>query len=120
MLPFKTQYHFNGTEITVSTDDPQLRARASGQHWIPCEHIKPLLAMLLSKGAQIDAVETGWSKAELVVTMNKGFASSTAQEFAKDYSLLFYENNDTHYLVAYGCFCEECRQGVEWPQGKLL
>jgi len=118
MPSFKNQYSFDGAAITVSTEDPHWKVWASNQRWVPCEHLRPLITALLAKGAHIESADTGWSKAKLVVTLGKGLNPNVAQAVAKEHGLEFYENNDSHYLVAYGWFCEHCQQGIDWPQGQ--
>ena len=116
MLDYKYRYSFDGAAITVTTDDPDRKTWAKDQRWIPCEHLKPLLISLVAKGAQIDSADTGWTKAKLVINLNKGLNPIVSGAVAKNRGVSYYQNNDPHYLVAYGWFCETCAQGLEWPQ----
>ncbi|MNC86089.1 hypothetical protein D3C83_17220 [compost metagenome] len=116
MPNFSEDYSFDGSAITVSTNDPDRKAWAVAQRWVPCEHLKPLLAALVAKGAGIGHADSGWTQANLVITLSKGLSPGAAEAAAKARGLTFYENNDPHYLVARGCFCEACQQGLEWPQ----
>ena len=106
-------YIFNGMEIIESKAPSH---SADGPKWLPCEHLKPLLTILLSKSSQIENVDTGWSRAKLVITTSNGFTSNIAKTAAQKHGLTFYANNDSHYLVSYGLYCEFCQQGIDWPQ----
>jgi hypothetical protein len=69
-----------------------------------------------AKDAQIEGVDTGWAKAKLVINLDKGLNPVASEAVAKDRGVSYYQNNDPHYLLAYGWFCEACAQGLEWPQ----
>ena len=112
----KNQYSFDGTAITVATDDPDRKMWAKQQRWTPCEHLTPLLASLVKKGVEIDSADTGWTQSKLVVTLSKGPNPGVAAVVAKDRGLEFHQSDDPHYLVAYGWYCEACAQGLDWPQ----
>jgi len=116
MFTHKDQYSFDGVAITMATFDPDRKASAAQQKWVPCGHLTPLLASALARGAQIQSADTGWTQAKLVVTLNKGPNPSIAQAVAKDRGLSFHQNDDSHYLVAYGWYCDACSQGLDWPQ----
>ena len=116
MLDYQHKYSFDGTAITVATDDPDRKTWSKKQQWIPCEHLKPLLISLIAKGAQIEGAATGWTKAKLVINLDKGLNPIVSEAVSKDRGVSYYQNNDPHYLVAYGWFCEPCAQGLEWPQ----
>ena len=116
MLTHIDQYSFDGVAITITTSDPDRKESAAQQKWVPCEHLKPLLASALACGARIESAETGWTQAKLVVTLTKGPNPGIAQAVATDRGLSFYQNNDSHYLVAYGWFCDACSHGLDWPQ----
>jgi len=114
MLP--DEYAYDGHRISLITADPERRRRSLEEVWIPCQHLAPILSELLERGAVMDSVSTAWSKAELVVTLDRGLAAGATEQVARERSLSHYANNDSHYLVAFGLFCEHCRQGIEWPQ----
>lgn len=116
MPHYQENYSFDGSAITVSTNDPDRKAWAARQRWVPCEHLKPLLAALIAKGAGIERADSGWSEAELVITLTTGLNRGATEALAEARGLSFRENNDPHYLVARGWFCERCKQGLEWPQ----
>jgi hypothetical protein len=117
---YREDYSFDGSAITVSTDDPDRRAWARAQRWVPCEHLRPLLAALMARGAGIERADDGWSAANLVITLTKGLNPAATQAVARARGLSFRESNDPHYLVAHGWFCESCRQGLEWPQRQSI
>jgi hypothetical protein len=112
----KEDYSFDGSAITVFTNDPDRKAWAAAQRWVPCEHLKPLLAALMARGARLERADSGWSKANLVITLSTGLSPAAGGAVANARGLSFYANNDPHYLVAHGWFCESCQQGLEWPQ----
>ena len=109
-------YSFDGSAITLSTTDPDRKAWAAAQRWLPCEHLKPLLVALLARGAGIERADSGWGEAKLVITLDTGLTRNAAKAAARAHGLSFLENNDPHYLLAHGWFCERCKQGLEWPQ----
>jgi hypothetical protein len=112
----RENYSFDGSAITVSTTDRDRKAWAGAQRWLPCEHLKPLLVALLAKGAGIERADSEWGEANLVITVSAGLTRSAAQAVAWTHGLSFLENNDPHYLLGHGWFCERCKQGLEWPQ----
>jgi len=81
-----------------------------------CNHCRAVLDGLLARGASVLRVETCWSAAELVVVLDKGLTPALAEEVAGKAELEFWQNNDAHYSIEYGLFCNEHKQGISWPQ----
>lgn len=82
-----------------------------------CEHIKNILMHEEERGNKIKEKSEGWSKANLVIDMEKSidvdYANSLIQQGAK---LRYWENNDTHYVLQKGYFCNECKQSIAGPK----
>lgn len=83
-----------------------------------CSHLNSILESLISNGAKIEAIDSGWSEANLVVVLDKGLNPNVAKTIAKEHGLLFWKNNDPHYSIEYGLFCEKHKHDLSWPQGK--
>ena len=83
-----------------------------------CEHLTPLLEALSVKGARVVGRDTGWTIAKLDVVLSKGLHPTAAKNLAALHGLKFTENDDPHYRIDYGLFCDACKHGLSWPQDK--
>jgi len=81
-----------------------------------CPHLNSVLESLISSGAKIEAIDSGWSKANLAVVLDKGLNPNVAKNIAKELGVEFWKNNDPHYSIEYGLFCEKHKHGLSWPQ----
>ena len=81
-----------------------------------CEHLQGLLNDLLTHGAEIVRVETSWSEAELVVVLDRGLTPALGVAKAQAHGVEFWRNDDAHYSIEFGCFCNTHKQGLSWPQ----
>ncbi len=85
-----------------------------------CEHLRPLLEALASKGMSIERPEAGWTNAELVVVLNKELQPNIAEAEAKARGVVFWRNDDAHYSIEFGFFCNEHKHSVSWPQSEAV
>ncbi len=83
-----------------------------------CMHLKPILDSLTANGATIERLETAWTNAELVVVLNKGLHPNAGEAEAKVRGLVFWKNDDAHYSIEYGFFCNEHKHSISWPQNE--
>lgn len=83
-----------------------------------CAHLRPLVDALLRGGARVEAIDSGWTKAQHVLTLSEGLNADAAKREARAHGLEFWQNNDSHYSIEYGWFCVEHKHAVSWPQDK--
>ena len=88
----------------------------ANESWLPCEHLRPFLAASLLKGAAIEAVDSGWSEVAFVVNLDAGFRPEVIKKAVEQTQLEFGANNDPHYPIHYELVCNQCKQGLSWPQ----
>lgn len=82
-----------------------------------CEHLDPIVKVMLTRGNAIDTVETGWSNAELVVTLR------TREDLRELHQPLpacveKWKSTDPHYPRQEGLFCTAHKHSVGWPLPK--
>lgn len=59
----------------------------------------------------------GWSKVNLVITMEKSLDIAYAKTVIDlGIKLRIWENNDNHYPIQIGLSCDECKQSIVGPK----
>lgn len=83
-----------------------------------CIHLRPILATLRSQGSTVIASDVGWSVAKLALSLDRGPPMEKLNQFAIDFDkcVEVWENNDPHYSIENGVFCNCCKQGMSWPK----
>ena len=82
-----------------------------------CEHLRGILDYEVSQGNAVREVnENAWTNAELVVNMNKPLSTDCiSSNIEPDDCIIFWENNDTHYLKQNGYYCKRCKHAIAGP-----
>ena len=97
--------------------DGGLRESGSGERWRVCEHLAPLLALLLRQPAVVTSVSTAWTRTELAIAISRGPALGDLPSLAALPSTVEpWRNDDAHYALELGVACKVCRQAISWPQ----
>lgn len=70
-----------------------------------------------ARGNKIKEMSEGWSKANLVIDMEESLDIDYANSLiALGEKLRYWENNDTHYTLQKGYYCDECKQSIAGPK----
>ena len=82
-----------------------------------CEHLKVIFKHEESRGNKIKEKSEGWSKVNLVITMEKSLDIVFAKRIIDSgFKLRVWENNDNHYPIQKGLSCDECKQSIAGPK----
>lgn len=82
-----------------------------------CEHIKMILTHEEKRGNKIKEQSEGWSKANLVIDMEASLDVDYANSLiVSGVKLRYWENDDSHYPLQKGFFCDECKQAIAGPK----
>jgi hypothetical protein len=79
-----------------------------------------LLALLRERGSKVVGVDREmWSNCELNVTLDCGPGRALAAEVLEiTPGVKLWHNDDRHYAIENGLFCESCRHSLSWPAGE--
>lgn len=84
-----------------------------------CSHLLPFLEKLKAKGSNVVRVEEGWSNCALNITLDQGPSITLAEEmFAISDGVRLWHNDDGHYAIENGLFCDQCKHSLSWPRAK--
>ncbi len=82
-----------------------------------CEHIKKILIHEEKRGNNIKEKSAGWSKADMAIDMEKSLDVDYANsQILSGIKLRYWENNDSHYSLQKGFYCDECKQSIAGPK----
>lgn len=82
-----------------------------------CEHLKSILEYEIQRGNSIKEVSEGWSKADLVIDLEKPMdIDYELQNMINNHIVKCWENNDLHYLQQRGFFCGKCKHSLAGPR----
>lgn len=83
-----------------------------------CAHLQPFLSELIRQGSNVVATaESAWSNCLLNVILDKGPTIAQAEKmFDFPAKIKLWENNDTHYALENGLFCDECKHSLSWAK----
>lgn len=82
-----------------------------------CEHIRKILIHEEARGNKIKECSEGWSKANLVIDMEKSLDVDYANSLViSGEKLRYWENNDSHYTLQKGFFCDACKHSIAGPK----
>src|SRR5690348_5391330 len=97
--------------------DGGLRDARSGERWHVCEHLAPVLALLLRQPAVVTSVSTAWTRTALAIAVSEGpTLDALPSRIALPRGVEPWRNDDRHYAVEFGVACAACRQAISWPQ----
>lgn len=81
-----------------------------------CEHLKLIFDYEIQRGNEVKEISEGWSKAKLVVDLEKPMDISYGlNHIEKDSCVRYWENNDLHYLRQKGFYCDKCNHSLAGP-----
>ena len=85
-----------------------------------CLHLLPFLTELRAQGSSVVQVdEGGWSNCILSVNLDEGPSIIKAEEvFILPAGVKLWHNDDGHYAIENGLFCEQCRHSLSWPRAE--
>lgn len=85
-----------------------------------CRHLSPFLVKLRAQGSSIVRVEEdGWSNCVLSVSLNEGPSLARVEEvFVLPAGVKLWHNDDGHYSIENGLFCEQCKHSLSWPRAE--
>lgn len=85
-----------------------------------CHHLLPFLLKLRAQGASIVLVEQGgWSNCVLSISLDEGPGIARAEEiFILPAGVKLWHNDDGHYAIENGLFCEQCKHSLSWPRAE--
>ena len=82
-----------------------------------CVHLKPYLDLLTRDGAEIVAWDRGWTLCPLNLVLSKGPTIEEAKALGTlPEAVELWFNDDGHYALENGLFCNVCKVGLSWPR----
>lgn len=83
-----------------------------------CEHLKPILVNELARGNAVREVhENAWTNTILDVELERAIEIDQANSLISNIkSVRYFENNDNHYELQKGYFCEMCKHSLAGPK----
>ena len=82
-----------------------------------CEHIQKIINHEIKRNNKIKEISRGWSNVELVIDMKEKLDVEYIDTLIESgIKLKRWENNDNHYLLQIGYFCEACKQSIAGPK----
>ena len=82
-----------------------------------CRHIQTILDHEEKNGNTIKEKSEGWSKANLVIDMDRSLDIDFGNALIDSgMPLQYWENNDPHYSLQKGFFCKKSRQSIAGPK----
>jgi hypothetical protein len=83
-----------------------------------CIHRLPFLTKLRERGSSIAGVSAEmWSNCVLNVALAQGPSRAQAEDlFELPDGIKLWHNDDSHYSIENGLFCEICKQSLSWPR----
>lgn len=83
-----------------------------------CIHLLPFLTKLGELGSSIIQVsDEMWSNCVLNVALDRGPSRTQAEElFELPDGIKLWHNDDRHYAIENGLFCERCKHSLSWPR----
>jgi hypothetical protein len=83
-----------------------------------CAHLSPYLLKLKAQGSSVILVsDDAWSNCVLNVTLDRGPSISEAESFlSPPDGIKLWHNDDGHYAIENGLFCESCKHSLSWPR----
>lgn len=83
-----------------------------------CAHLQPFLDELIGQGSNITATgESAWSNCVLNVILDTGPTIAQAEKmFDLPAKIKLWQNEDTHYALENGLFCDECKHSLSWAR----
>lgn len=85
-----------------------------------CRHLLPFLTKFRAQGSSVVRVdEGGWSNCVLSINLDVGPTMSRAEEILLlPAEVKLWRNDDGHYAIENGLFCEQCRHSLSWPRAE--
>lgn len=83
-----------------------------------CPHLLPFLIKLGELGSSVAGVsDEMWSNCVLNVTLDRGPSRAESEEiFELPDGIKLRHNDDRHYAIENGLFCESCKHSLSWPR----
>jgi hypothetical protein len=80
-----------------------------------CKHLSPILKNDLENGNQVLEFSNGWSNAEMVYDMSRPLNIREIITLSLDNCVVYWENQDTHYRIQLGYYCNVCKHSIAGP-----
>lgn len=83
-----------------------------------CIHLLPFLTELERRGASIvETYQDAWSNCRLSIVLDANLSIAEAEKmFSLPPEVKLWHNDDGHYALENGLFCETCKHSLSWPR----